>query len=263
MIVMTSVKFFTRLNNLLGDIMKIFNLILIMVLANFTIADDHVSASSAAGSGLPEGGFSTFHVVAENPYEYIEALKAAPEALAAGGGDVVGYCMTMTGHDYPGEMFIWNAYSSLKDALSSSAGLSYNPYDAPKQLQNMRKILYTSAWKPLTPFELKPGFERVTRVMVKPENTQKFLQATEMVQAAINASGSEFEMGVFLPLGGGSKETTMMLRGIAPDGESFGSLYEEGYGGAAWGQAFLGMMALVDEIVRDSHEQCEILYTAE
>ena len=118
--------------------MKIFNLILLMVLANFTIADDHVSASSAAGSGLPEGGFSTFHVVAENPYEYIEALKAAPEALAAGGGDVVGYCMTMTGHDYPGEMFIWNAYSSLKDALSSSAGLSYNPYDAPKQLQNMR-----------------------------------------------------------------------------------------------------------------------------
>ena len=91
MIVMTSVKFFTRLNNLLGDIMKIFNLILLMVLANFTIADDHVSASSAAGAGLPEGGFSTFHVVAENPYEYIEALKAAPEALAAGGGDVVGY----------------------------------------------------------------------------------------------------------------------------------------------------------------------------
>mgnify|MGYP006249899415 FL=1 len=84
-----------------------------------------------------------------------------------------------------------------------------------------------------------------------------------MVQAAINASGSEFEMGVFLPLGGGSKETTMMLRGIAPTGESFGSLYEEGYGGAPWGQAFLGMMALVDEIVRDSHEQCEILYTAE
>ena len=34
-----------------------------------------------------------------------------------------------------------------------------------------------------------------------------------MVQAAINASGSEFEMGVFLPLGGGSKKTTMMLRG--------------------------------------------------
>ena len=117
--------------------MKIFNLLLVMIIANLSFADDHGNPSSAAGAGLPEGGFSTFHVVAENPYEYIEVLKATPEALAAGGGDVVGYCMTMTGHDYPGEMFIWNAYSSLKDALSSSAGLSYNPYDAPKQLQNI------------------------------------------------------------------------------------------------------------------------------
>ena len=145
MIVMMNVKFFIAPNNLQGDIMKIFNLLLVMIIANLSFADDHGNPSSAAGAGLPEGGFSTFHVVAENPYEYIEVLKATPEALAAGGGDVVGYCMTMTGHDYPGEMFIWNAYSSLKDALSSSAGLSYNPYDAPKQLQNMRKILYTSA----------------------------------------------------------------------------------------------------------------------
>ena len=44
--------------------------------------------------GLPEGGFTTFHVKAEDPYEYIDYLKENPQFLAAGGGDVSGYCMT-------------------------------------------------------------------------------------------------------------------------------------------------------------------------
>ena len=73
--------------------------------------------------GPPEGGFQTFHVQAEDPYEYIEFLKENPQFLAAGGGDVVGYCMTMSGHDYPGEMFIWNGYSSLENMMGNSGDL--------------------------------------------------------------------------------------------------------------------------------------------
>ena len=89
--------------------MKLFAYITSALFAlNAIFADDHGNSSG----GLPEGGFSTFHVVAEDPYEYIDFLKANPAALKAGGGDAVGYCMTMTGHDYPGEMFIWNAYSA-------------------------------------------------------------------------------------------------------------------------------------------------------
>ena len=149
--------------------MKLFVYITSAVFAlNAIFADDHGNSSG----GLPEGGFSSFHVVAEDPYEYIDFLKANPAALRAGGGDAVGYCMTMTGHDYPGEMFIWNAYSSLDKALSD--GFAYNPYKASKQLKSMRKLLYTAVWKPLTPFPLNPGFERVTRVTVKPENNEKF-----------------------------------------------------------------------------------------
>ena len=125
-------------------------------------------------------------------------------ASFSNGSDIVGYCMTMTGHDHPGELFIWNAYSDLGKALSD--GLAYNPYKAPKQLKKMRKILYTAVWKPLTPFPVNPGFERVTRVNVKPENTQKFLMASEILQAEMNAAGDEFEMGVLLGLGAGAKE---------------------------------------------------------
>tara|TARA_B100000886_G_C20266512_1_gene425207 strand:- start:24 stop:743 length:720 start_codon:yes stop_codon:yes gene_type:complete len=239
--------------------MKLFVYITSAVFAlNVIFADDHGNSSG----GLPEGGFSTFHVVAEDPYEYIDFLKANPAALKAGGGDAVGYCMTMTGHDYPGEMFIWNAYSSLDKALSD--GFAYNPYKASKQLKSMRKLLYTAVWKPLTPFPLNPGFERVTRVIVKPENTQKFLMMSEKLQTEINAAGEEFEMGVLLALGGGANENNLMVRAIAPDGKSFGELYEKGYSGSApWGATLQAMQSLIDEVVRDSHEQCGYLLAAE
>ena len=239
--------------------MKLFvYLISAIFMINASFADDHNDTSA----GLPEGGFSTFHVVAEDPYAYIDFLKANPAALAAGGGDMVGYCMTMTGHDYPGEMFIWNAYSDLGKALSD--GFNYNPYSASKQLKNMRKILYTAIWKPITPFPVNPGFERVTRVTVKPENLQKFLMMTEKLQAEMNAAGDEFEMGVLVAVGGGSKENSLMVRGIAPDGKSFGELYEKGYSGKApWGTTLAAMQSLIDVVVRDSHEQCGMLYSAE
>ena len=128
----------------------------------------------------------------------------------------------------------------------------------------MRKLLYTAVWKPLTPFPLNPGFERVTRVIVKPENTQKFLMMSEKLQAEINATGEEFEMGVLLALGGGANENNLMVRAIAPDGKSFGELYEKGYSGSApWNSTLQAMQSLIDEVVRDSHEQCGYLLAAE
>ena len=76
--------------------------------------------------GPPEGGFTTFHVKAEDPYEYIDYLKENPQFLAAGGGDVSGYCMTVSGHDYPGEMFIWNGFASLEDMMANAT--TYFPH---------------------------------------------------------------------------------------------------------------------------------------
>ena len=57
--------------------MKLFVYITSAVFAlNAIFADDHGNSSG----GLPEGGFSTFHLVAEDPYEYIDFLKANPAA---------------------------------------------------------------------------------------------------------------------------------------------------------------------------------------
>tara|TARA_B100000674_G_scaffold263238_1_gene217386 strand:- start:830 stop:1528 length:699 start_codon:yes stop_codon:yes gene_type:complete len=226
--------------------------LLLSIMAAFLVAGTLWSQE-----GPPEGGFQTFHVQAEDPYEYIEFLKENPQFLAAGGGDVVGYCMTMSGHDYPGEMFIWNGYSSLENMMGNSN--SYNPYGAPTALKNMRTIKYSSYWKTLTPFDLAPGFERVTRVKVKPENVLKFLQATEVFEAAVKAAGEDFQMAVFQPIGGGPEGNTLMIRGFAKDGQSMGALFDKGYAGAAWGQSLAAMQSLVDSFERDSIEQCEIL----
>ena len=208
--------------------------------------------------GPPEGGFQTFHVQAEDPYEYIEFLKENPEFLKAGGGDVAGYCMTVSGHDYPGGMFIWNGFSSLEDMMSGAT--NYNPYGAPTALKKMRTIKYSSFWKTMTPFELTPGFERVTRVSVKPENVLAFLQSTQVLEAAMKAAGDDFQLAVFQPIGGGPEGNTYMVRGFAKDGQTMGAIFDKGYSGSApWGQAFANMQSLVDSFERDSIEQCEIL----
>ena len=169
--------------------------------------------------------------------------------------------MTVSGHDYPGEMFIWNGFSSLEDMMANAT--TYNPYAAPTALKNMREIVYTSFWKTLTPFELVPGFERVTRVSIKPENVLSFLQSTQVLEAAMKAAGEDFQLAVFAPIGGGPEGNTFMVRGFAADGKTMGAIFDKGYAGASWSQAFASMQSLVDSFERDSIEQCETLYTAE
>ena len=54
-----------------------------------------------------------------------------------------------------------------------------------------------------------------------------------------------------------------MVRGFAADGKTMGAIFDKGYAGASWSQAFASMQSLVDSFERDSIEQCETLYTAE
>ena len=48
--------------------------------------------------------------------------NSAPEAT---GTTNAGYCLTRSGHEHPGQMFVWNAYASLEDAMQ--ALLKYDP----------------------------------------------------------------------------------------------------------------------------------------
>ena len=64
-----------------------------------------------------EGAFTTLMVQANDVAAYIKALESNDSVFEATGTTAAGYCLTRSGHDYPGQMFIWNAHTSLSNAL--------------------------------------------------------------------------------------------------------------------------------------------------
>ena len=72
---------------------------------------------------------------AKNPAEYTEFLRANAETIfGPQGSTAAGVCVTASGHNYPGEMFVWSAFTSFEAQLSGSEG--YDPYNVPKRLES-------------------------------------------------------------------------------------------------------------------------------
>lgn len=211
----------------------------------------------------PEGGFTSFHVKAKNPNEYTEFLRAnAEQIFGPQGSFAAGVCVTASGHNYPGEMFVWSAFSSFEAQLSGSE--TYDPYNVPRRLESLRELVYSANWKPLKGFKLDPGYERVTRVVVSPTNLPAYLAAGVELEAAIQDAGHDFNLGIMTSIGGGPMETgTLLVRGISRDGAAVGKLVDEYFAGAEWGKTYDAFVSLQDDIVSDSYENCEQIYTAQ
>ena len=216
---------------------------------------------SVIAQQAPEGSFTSFHVKASNPTEYTEFLRAnAEQVFGSQGSYAAGVCITASGHSYPGEMFVWSAFSSFEDQLSGN----YDPYNVPKRLESLRDLVYSANWKPLKGFELSPGFERATRVIVAPENLPAYIAAGVEMESAIQNAGHDFNLAIMQSIGSGPKEVgTLMVRGISKDGAAVGQLVDEYFAGAEWGRAYDAFVALQDAVVADSYEACEQLYAAE
>ena len=67
-------------------------------------------------------------------------MKSNPETFKALGADMAGVCVTRAGNSYPGEMFVWNAFSSLEDALSMLE--AYDQYNPDPAYNRLRKVKY-------------------------------------------------------------------------------------------------------------------------
>ena len=74
-------------------------------------ADDHSGAP-----GVGEGAFVTLMVQAKDPDAYIAMMKGNSAPFEALGSSVAGVCVTKTGADYPGQLFVWNAFDSVEQA---------------------------------------------------------------------------------------------------------------------------------------------------
>ena len=161
--------------------MKKLILMMLASLSLFIFADGHESAPMST-----DGAFSTLQVASPDIEKYRQALIDNPSAFQATGATAAGICVTNSGHEYLGQMMVWSAFPNVAAALSGST--MYDPQKAPRSFERLREVKYGVTWKPITPFRLEPGFERVQRIKVSAENMQAFTAAIDNLEKAIPVS---------------------------------------------------------------------------
>jgi len=233
-------------------------ILLVSLLTPLYLQADH---HTIAGPG--EGAFNTIFVQANDTTKYVDYLKTNPELFKGVGATAAGVCITRSGNDYEGQMLVWSAYPDLASAMH--ANMLYDPNQAPSTLARLRTVKYGVSWKGLKSFRLDPGWERVLRVKISSENLNAYVETLRELETAIINSGHEsFNMGLFVPFGGGIHESqTLMLRAISPTARESGQIADEYFAGASWGRIWEKSRALVDKVVSDTYELCEQIYTAE
>jgi len=231
--------------------MKFLQLTAILVLSSLTIAQN-----------VPQGAFSSLHVQTDDPQEYIDYLKENTDAFEAIGSDMAGVCVTRTGNSYTGEMFVWNGFSSMAEAMKG--GDLYDPATAPRALQKLREVKYSTFWKPLKDFPIRPSsFERLNRIKIARENLNEYMATAIEFEKAVRAEGNDFNLGIFQPFGGGYSEQDYHVRGSHANSEEAGEIIDRGYAGAASTALYLKLLSLAEEVVTDTYESCQVIYTAE
>ena len=224
-------------------------------LSLFVFADGHESAPMST-----DGAFSTLQVASPDIEKYRQALIDNPSAFQATGATAAGICVTNSGHEYSGQMMVWSAFPNVAAALSGST--MYDPQKAPRSFERLREVKYGVTWKPITPFRLEPGFERVQRIKVSAENMQAFTAAIDNLEKAIQDAGYEnFYNGAFVLIGGGDRDVgTVIVRSIVRDANAMGVLFDEYFAGnASWADEYQTVTSL-GEVVSDNIEVCEQLY---
>lgn len=212
---------------------------------------------------MAEGAFTTVMVSAKDTSKYIEAVKSNPALYEAIGADAAGYCETISGRDYPGQLMMWSAFSDVTTAIKGAS--KYDPSKASRQMANLREFKYGATWAPLKPFpRLDPGYERAMRLKISPANMPAFIEGITKLEKEIQDAGHDtFMNGLFVALGGGTYEAnTVYLKSITSNVETHGAVIDDYFSGAAWGATYREVTALIDEVVNDQFEICEQFYTA-
>tara|TARA_B110000114_G_scaffold178531_1_gene211680 strand:+ start:561 stop:1034 length:474 start_codon:yes stop_codon:yes gene_type:complete len=157
-------------------------------------------------------------------------------------------------------MFIYNGFDSIEQAMAATS--KYDAMKATPELMAIREVKYNVMFKPLKQFTLEPGSERLWRLNILSQNLQSFVNKIAELETALRTAGHKVNLGVFQPIGGGVHET-IHLRAVSPSYGASGRILDDAYAGAAWMGTWQEALALVDEVVSDNFEQCEIIYTAE
>ena len=231
-----------------------------LLILTITVFSLTAFTSDENGPQTTDGAFTTLMIAAADIGKYTETLRDNPSAFQATGTTGAGVCVTNSGNAYEGQMMVWSAFPDVSSALVG--GTKYDPQQAPRQFKNLRDIKYGVTWKPLTPFRLEPGYERVQRIKVSAENMQAFNEGLNKLEASIQASGHpNFFNGAFVQIGGGTHEIeTLMVRSITRDAQSMGVLFDDYFAGTATWAADYDSLMLLGEVMSDNMEICEQVY---
>jgi hypothetical protein len=151
----------------------------------FFLLTSIASADQYRPARLGTGAFLALMVQAPDVDKYITALKNNNAPFKAGGSSVAGVCLTKTGNDYPGQMFVWNGFDSVAAAMASID--KYDPSKATLELLAMREAKYSVIFKPLKEYILEPGSERLWRLQVSHQNLPVLVTQIEKLQKALRS----------------------------------------------------------------------------
>jgi hypothetical protein len=235
------------------EILKLLVPFLLLVISGAAYSDHHEPVP------VGDGAFVTLMVQAENIEAYVASLKNNDAPFKAIGAVVAGVCVTKTGNDYPGQMFVWSGFDSIVDAVASTD--KYDAFQASAELMALRQVKYSAIFKPLKEYTLEPGFERLWRLKISNENITSYVAQIAKLEKALRANGHSINLGVFRPIGGGKHEA-YHLRAASPTSAASGRILAEAFAGAAWMSIWTEASALVEEVISDNFEECEIVYSA-
>ena len=211
-----------------------------------------------------KGAFGGVMVAAKDTDKYLKSNASNPALFELVGADAAGYCRTVSGHDYPGQVMVWTAFPNVTAALVG--GSKYDPSNAPRATAKLREFKYNFTVVPIKAFaRLDPGYERVTRIKVSPANVPALVAVLTKVEKEIQEAGHDTYMnGLYTAIGGGTQEAgTLTLRHITEDEKTMGAVFDDYFTGASWADTWLQATSLIDEVVSDRFEVCEQFYAAE
>ena len=150
------------------------------------------SQSFAIQKSLPKGAGLLLHVQVNDIDRYIDELTKNSGVLFTSGAAAAGYCIVKTGHNYPGEVTIWQLFKSMGELMKAVD--ENDPMNKPAlNFSKMRDIKYISIWKDMKRVNLKPGFEMVERWNIPPENLSDFVSAVRDIESnSKEMSGFDF-----------------------------------------------------------------------
>ena len=216
-----------------------------------------ISQSSAIQNSLPKGAGLLLHVQVNDLDRYIDELSQKSEVLFSSGAAAAGYCIVKSGHNYPGEVTIWQLFKSMGELMKAIN--ESDPMNKPQlNFSKMRDIKYMSIWKDMKEVNLKPGFEMVERWNIPPENLSDFVSTVRDLESNLKEiSGIDFEMAVAFNVGSGSQETDLvMTRWITSDGETMGKLLDGVYDSVGFLPSYNKALSLGQKI-NSQLEECK------